>query len=318
MDISNKTIYYSGINALRLEWPAELSVKYGVLITFNEGEEDSNEVKYEVLVTRLKPGPEGQPLFQIERIGDVFINEILPDLVADRLAYAAGKVFYPLVITVDQNGGFQTVYNHAEILKRWQSVKNKILSDFEGSLVENYIEQMEKLLGNPDSIQIALLNDWFIQTFFKPLYKEYGQHRSSGSIYKFPIAKGFNVEGYITEEKLSGQTNSFGAIELLHNGIIKPLEDDLYIANRATGDYEGNYLLHPKYKRIISVVSDFSYGAPIISKVKVKITVIPKSGEEFDRDFQLDTNVTGVPVTEMVVIDGQTSRKGFWDRLLNK
>jgi len=316
MDITNKTIYYSGINALRLEWPAELSVKYGVLIIFNEGEEDSNEVKYEVQVTRLKPGTEGQALFQIDRIGDVFVNEILPDLVADRLAYSAGKVFYPLVITVDQNGGFQTVYNCTEILKRWQSVKIKILNDFEGSLVENYIERMEKLLNNPDSIQVAFSNDWFIQTFFKPLYKEYGKHRTSESIYKFPIANSFNVEGYITEEKLSGKTNSFGAIELLHNGIIKPLEDDLYIANRATGNYEGYYLLHPKFKRIISVVSDFSYAAQEKARVKVKIAFIPENDQEFDHDFELDTNVKGLRVTEMVVLDGP-SKKGFWDRLLN-
>lgn len=318
MDISNKTIYYSGLNALRLDWPAELSIKYGVLITFNEDTEEANEVKYQVRISRLKPGLEGQPLFQIDRIGDVFVNEALPDLVADRLAYAAGKVFYPLVITVDQNGGFQTVYNHKEILKRWQLVKDKILNEFEGELVEGYIERMEKQLASPDSIHIAFLNDWFIQTFFKPLYKEYGQERVAQSMYKFPIAKGFNVEGYITEEKLSGQTNSFGAIELLHNGTIKPLEDDLYISNRAVGDYEGHYLLHPKYRRIISVASAFSYGTPEESKAKVRITMIPKSGEEFDYDFQLDTNVKGLPITEMVVIDGQSPRKGFWDRLLNK
>ncbi|WP_343522827.1 hypothetical protein [Pedobacter sp.] len=317
MDISNKTIYYSGVNALRLEWPAELSVKYGVLITFNEGEENSNEVKYEAKVTRLKPGTEGQPLFQIERVSDVFVNEMLPDLVADRLAYALGKVFYPLVITVDQNGGFQNIYNHQEILKRWPAVKKRVLDNFEGSLVEKYIERMEKQLINPDSIQLAFLNDWFIQAFFKPLYKEYGQHRITGSIYKFPLVKDFNVEGYITEEKLSGETNSFGAIELWHKGVVKPLADDLYIANRAAGEYKGYYLLHPKYRRIISVVSDFSYGAPVGSKAKVKITVIPEDGLEFDHDFELDTNVKGMPVTEMVVVDGQRPRKGFWGRLLN-
>ena len=92
MDISNKTIFYLNQNALRLEWPPELSVKYGVLITFVDAEEQ-NEVKYEVEVTRLKPGIEGQPLFLINRISDVFINETLPDLVADRLADAADKVF---------------------------------------------------------------------------------------------------------------------------------------------------------------------------------------------------------------------------------
>ncbi|WP_025141865.1 hypothetical protein [Pedobacter jeongneungensis] len=317
MDISNKTIYYSGLNALRLDWPAEVCLKYGVLIVFNEGEENSNEVKYEVRVTRLKPGKDGQALFQIERVSDVFVNEILPDLIADRLAYAAGKVFYPLVITVDQNGGFQDIYNHAEILKRWPSVKKKIQDNFEGDLVESYIERMEKQLVNADSINLAFLNnDWFIHTFFKPVYKEYGQNHVTQSIYKFPIARGFNVEGYLTQEKLGTQTNSFGAIELIHDGTIVPLKDELYITNRANGNYEGYYLLHPKFKRIISVVSDFSYGEQEKAKVKVKITLIPENDREFDHDFELDTNVKGLPVTEMVVLDGP-SKKGFWGRLLN-
>jgi hypothetical protein len=49
--------------------------------------------------------------------------------------------------------------------------------------------------------------------------------------------------------------------------------------------------------------------------VKVKIALIPEGGKEFDHDFILDTNITGLPVTEMVILDGP-SRKGFWDRLL--
>ncbi|WP_412466915.1 hypothetical protein [Pedobacter sp. KLB.chiD] len=318
MDISNKKIYYSGVNALRLEWPADLSVRYGVLINFKEGEGNTNEVKYEVRVTRLRPGKTGEPLFQINRISDVFINEIPPDLIADKLAYALGKVFYPLVIAVDHNGGFQSIYNHDEILKRWQLVKKNVLDNFDGCLVENYVSRMEKQLSNLDQIQQAFLNDWLIQTFFKPLYKEYGQHRTAESVYKFPIAKDFHVEGYITEEKLSGQTNSFGAVELLHNGIIKPLEDELFIAHRHTGDYVGNYFLHPKNKRILSVVSDFSYRSQEESRVKIRITVIPEDGLEFDHDFELESNVKGLPVTEMVMIDGQSPRKGFWNRLLNK
>jgi hypothetical protein len=317
MDISNKTIYYSGLNALRLEWPAELSVKYGVLITFNEGEEDSNEVKYEVQVTRLKPGIEGQALFQIERISDVFVNEILPDLIADRLAYAAGKVFYPLVITVDQNGGFQVIYNHQEILKRWPSVKNKILSEFEGVFVEDYLDKMEKRLADVGIVELALLNnDWFIQTFFKPIYKQYGQNYISESLYKFPIAKEFKADGYLTKEKLSEKTNNFGAIELLHQGTILPITDVLDMQNNITGNYEGYYLLHPKVKRILSIVSNFSYEEYDRATVNVKIFAIPKDEQEFDSNFTLDTNITEVPVTEMVIMDGPP-QKSFLKRLLN-
>lgn len=316
MDISNKTIHYSGINALRLEWPAELCIKYGVLITFNEAEGKKNEVKYQVQITRLQPGAAGQALFQIERIGDVFINETLPDLVADRLAYAAGKVFYPLVIAVDQNGGFESVYNHPEILKRWPTVKNKISDNFEGSLVEGYLDRMEHLLANPDSVQLAFLNnDWFIHTFFKPIYKEYGAERTTESMYRFPITRDFKIEGYLTQEQLSAETNDFGGIELLHEGPILPMEEELPMGSRITGDYKGYYLLHPKFKRIIAIGSGFTYQEQQKKNVQVKIALIPKDGNEFDHDFILDTNVTGLPVSEMVILDGP-SGKGFWDRLL--
>ncbi|SFA49706.1 hypothetical protein SAMN04488511_108187 [Pedobacter suwonensis] len=315
MDISNKKIYYSGVNALRLEWPVDLSAHYGVVITFNEREENANEVKYELRVTRLKPGNAGQPLFQIERISDVFINEISPDLIADKLAYALGKVFYPLVIAVDYNGGFQSVYNHDEILKRWQLVKQKVLDNFEGHLVEDYICRMEKQLSNPDQITLAFYNnDWFIHTFFKPVYKEYGPNYATESLFKFPIARDFIVEGYLTQEKISSETNHFGAIELTHNGKVMSVADEMAIAGSKEGNYEGYYLLHPKFKRILSVVSDFSYEQ---KKVKVKITLIPEKGQEFDHDFELDRHVKGVPVTEMVIIDGYTKKK-FWNRILNK
>ncbi len=316
MDISNKPIYYSNQNALRLEWPPELSVKYGVLITFVDVEEQ-NEVKYEVEVTRLKPGIEGQPLFLINRISDVFINESLPDLVADRLADAAGKVFYPLVITLDNNGGFKTIYNYQEILKRWPAVKKKILNEFEGVFVENYLDKMEKRLPDRDILELALFNnDWFIQAFFKPIYKQYGPSYTSESLYKFPIAENFKTDGYLTKEKLGEVTNDFGGIELLHEGTILPTTGEMDRQNNITGNYEGYYLLHPKVKRILSIVSNFSYEEYHSKTVNVKIFAIPSDGHPFDTSFTLDTNITGVPVTEMVIMDGPP-QKSFLKRLLN-
>lgn len=316
MDIANKKVYYPGICALRLEWPAEQSVNYSVVINFDE-EQENNEVKYQLRLTRLKPVVEGQALFQIERISDVFINETLPDFIADRLAYAAGKVFYPLVIAVDHNGGFESIYNHKEILNRWPSVRNKILNDFEGGLVEDYLLKMEQQLSSQDNIQIAFLNnDWFLHTFFRPIYKEYGRNHSIENVYKFPIARDFKIEGYQTIEKLSAETNDFGGIELLHDGKILPLDDE-YIEHKAEGNYEGYYLLHPKSKRIVSLFSSVTFKEVVKTSVSVKISIIPDGNEEFDHDFILDTNIDHLPVSDMVILDG-SSRKGFWERLFNK
>ncbi|MFW0714708.1 hypothetical protein [Pedobacter sp. N23S346] len=316
MDIANKKIYYPGLSALRLEWPAEQSVNYGVVINFDE-EQENNEVKYQLRLTRLKPVDENQALFQIERISDVFINETLPDFIADRLAYAAGKVFYPLVVSVDHNGGFESIYNHKEILSRWPTVKNKILDNFEGDLVEDYLLKMEQQLSSQEKIQIAFLNhDWFLHTFFRPIYKEYGRNHSVENIYKFPIVRDFKIEGYQTIEKLSAETNDFGGIELLHEGTILPVNDE-YFAYKVAGSYEGYYLLHPKNKRIVSLFSSVTYKEAVKTSVKVKISIIPNGDQEFDHDFILDTNVDRLPVSDMVILDG-SSRKGFWERLFNK
>lgn len=316
MDIANKKIYYPGKSALHLEWPTEQSVNYSVVIHFDE-EQESNEVKYQLRITRLKHVDKGQALFQIERISDVFINETLPDLIADRLAYATGKVFYPLVISVDHNGGFRNIYNYNEIFNRWPSVKNKVLNDFEGDLVEDYLLKMERQLSNQDKLQLAFLNhDWFLHTFFRPIYKEYGRNHTMENTYKFPIVRDFKIEGYQTVEQLSTETNDFGGIELLHTGKILSVDDE-YFGDKITGTYEGYYLLHPKSKRIVSLFSSVTYNEAVRTSVKIKISIIPDGDQEFDHDFVLDTNVDRLPVSDMVILDG-SSRKGFWERLFNK
>ena len=303
---------HSAQQALRLKWIPDRSVSYGVCITF-ENENSVNEVKYEVKVSRLKPGSNNEPLFLIERTSEVFVNEGIPELVADRLAYEAGKVFYPLVISVDNNGGFERVYNHEEIIKRWPKIKSKLLSNFDGEMTDYYIANMEKLLAIPLNVtNVFGKNDWLINTFFKPLYKVYQKDKIEKMT--FPILNNSNVDNYLIAEKFDKNPNSFGAIEVLHEGNIELENTDNF--EQAFGNYQGRYFLHPKYKYIISLMSDFSISRYINAKVKVRIFMVPEDGRDFDYDFLSTFDENNTISSRSVILDGPP-QKSFWERLLN-
>lgn len=298
--------------ALRLKWNPDQSVRYGVRITF-ENENRINEVKYEVKVSRLKPGTNNEPLFLIERTSEVFVNECIPELVADRLAYEAGKVFYPLIISVDNNGGFERVYNHEEILKRWPRIKSKLLSNFDGELTDHYIANMEKLLAIPLSLtNVFGKNDWFINTFFKPIYKVYQKDKFEKMV--FPILNDSNIDNYLIIEKFDKNPNSFGAIEVHHEGSIEVGNVDNLEQNFV--DYKGKYFLHPKYKYIVSLISDFSIYHYITTKVQVKVFIVPEDGKDFDYDFLSTYDEDNTITSRAVILDGRP-QKSFWERLLN-
>lgn len=298
--------------ALRLKWLPGQSVRYGIRINF-ENENSVNEVKYEVTILRLRPGSNNEPLFQIDRTSEVFINEAIPELLADRLAYEAGKVFYPLVISADKNGGFETVYNHGEILKRWPKIKSKLLSNFDGELTDHYIANMEKLLAIPLSLtNVFGKNDWFINTFFKPIYKVYQKDKFEKMV--FPILNDSNIDNYLIIEEFDKNPNSFGALEVHHEGNIEVGNVDNLEQNFS--DYKGKYFLHPKYKYIVSLISDFSISHYITTKVQVKVFIIPEDGKDFDYDFLSTYDEDNTITSRAVILDGRP-QKSFWERLLN-
>ncbi|TCD07639.1 hypothetical protein EZ449_13970 [Pedobacter frigidisoli] len=298
--------------ALRLKWLPGTSLQYGVRIDFGlEG--SGNEVKYQVLVTRLKPSTDNEQLFQIERIGDVYVNEIIPDLIADRLSYEAGKVFYPLVISVNNNGGFESVFNHSEILSRWKKVKAGIQQNFDGDLAEEYMTNMEKLLLMPVTITNAFArNDWFINTFFKPIYKVYEADKLEAI--NFPILNDLNIEGYDVNETITEDEYSFGSIEMKQQGAIAV--DNVDRQKGLSGTYEGRYFLHPLTRHVVGIVSDFAVQHYLSNQVKVRVFVIPENGKSFDQDFASEALESETTTGEAIILDGPRE-KSFWERLFN-
>ncbi len=292
---------------IKLNWPVLRCIKYGVQIRFGS-ETDYREVKYEINITR-KENTEEHVVFEINR-AEVFVDQITPDLVADKLAYETGKAIYPIQLGLDFNGEFETIVNHEDIVKRWPQHREKLEEYFEGEVANTYFDQMEEHLQSIDQINTSFLNrDWFIQTFFKPIYKNYSTAYEAESIFRFPNIDNYSIPGYQTEEKLSNTLNDFGAITIEHIGQL--MEDELE-EEIIEGDYKASYLLHPINKIILSYVAHFTHSNK--EDIEVKIFIIPSNRAEF-LEFENQDSIDALFHTEPAIESDKQVKRGFWEKL---
>lgn len=302
--------------SIRLDWPVGKSLRYGLQLDI-ESNEETNELKYEIEVTRLYDKETGNMVFQIQRVSDVYINEILPDLVFDKLAFIVGSVFYPLIIELDGRGEIYTIANHQDILLRWPSVKEQVYQDFEGVLTEDYLLKMESLLQSVDQTTIALKNyDWFLNVFFKPIYKNYeARLNQKETAWYYPVTVSSN-QYYSVEETLQDFLNHFGAIEILHEAKLCPEDEEEM--GLFEGNYTGRYILHPRLKHILVVFGEWQINDEIKSTtVKAKLFCLVPKGQDIDYDFAEDyRRSSGFIVSEEEKINS-SKKQSVWSKLFN-
>lgn len=281
------------------------TLHYGLTILFEE-EDQANEVKYELSITYLGLNDEQNLVYELDRTSPVYVNEVIPDLLADKLAYEAGKVFYPLVLETRQDGKFIAVKNFADIRKRWDKIKIELENYYEGEYAARYVGLMEERLADDHFIQICFKDDWFITTYFQSIYKNYKEGLALEEYLLFPNLEPMAL-GYKTIESVNPRTNHFGAIQLEHKGILE--QDEL---NWATGGYEAKYILTPATKNIQAIIAEWWTKEITEKKVTLKLFNIGQRDEE-----ELPTNIGASPIESLVVLDGSKrnrTEKGFWSK----
>lgn len=143
--------------------------KYGVLHILKT-ERKENTIRYETEITLLQTKHGGRKIFTINRSSDVFINDMLPDLIVDELAHEAGKALYPLTIETDKEGVFENVCNVEELRTEWPIRRSGIENYFKGEEVSKYLQLMEDTINNNRALFGIFENDLFFSTFFFPFY----------------------------------------------------------------------------------------------------------------------------------------------------
>ncbi|WP_312993097.1 hypothetical protein [Chryseobacterium flavum] len=159
--------------------------RYGVVITIEKGEA-KNELKFETSVRWLKT-EKGRHFFEIDRTSNLYLNEEEVNEIADLLAYRTSKVLYPLQVSTDDKGKFEAVENPEVFIQRWAGIKEELYKEFEGEIVEEYCKKIERVIGEPESIDLYLRNDYFIRTLFFGIYQSFGRNYSIEETKSFPV-----------------------------------------------------------------------------------------------------------------------------------
>ncbi|MCT2561532.1 hypothetical protein [Chryseobacterium herbae] len=180
----NKLVPFGRGNSLAFQ-PDNSFYRYGVSINI-ESNDHNNELKYETSVRWLKT-ENRLHFFEIDRTSNLFLNEEEVNEIADLLAYKTSKVLYPLQISVDEQGKFNTVENLSVFKERWAAVKEEVYKEFEGETVGEYCLKIEKVISEPEVISLYLKNDYFIRTLFFGVYQSFGQDYETEIAESFPV-----------------------------------------------------------------------------------------------------------------------------------
>ncbi|MGE8290774.1 MAG: hypothetical protein ACN6ON_03815 [Sphingobacterium sp.] len=290
-----------------LNWQVGQKMDYGLLLNFGP-ESSQTELKYTCSLTRLSNDTEGNFVFELNRTSAVYINEILPDLIADKLAFETGKVFYPLHLTADPSGELLGIANAGEIQRRWSEVKDALRSYFQGDFFEDYLQKVEKLMDQEHNIFSAISRtDWFIRVFFQPFYKLYPARNTARRQF-FPNLPTLSMQ-YQLVENLMPQLNHLGAIELTQQGL---LEQDADYGIACSGSSEVQYIFHPQTRALLAVngcwVSTVEGNQTF---VRMKMFYLPEDDGDFVSDYNVKSNRTAKTDPEVRSRDRQKKRKEY-------
>lgn len=301
---SNQEIVLDLNSALSLDVEKYKTRNYECTLLF-ESIHHANEIKYEIRITCLGFTEENTILYQLERTSSVYINQSLPDLLVDKIAMQAGKVFYPLVIETDRNSSYLQIKNFEEIKSRWPIIKKDLEQNFEGQYAEEYFNLMDSRLEDEYFTQLVFKDDWFVKVYFQNIYKKYSTSLSAIDQLFFPNLEVLSL-GYKTTQALNRTTNDNGDIELTHKGDL--ITDEL---NEDKGTYEATYHLKAVSKCIQSIIASWTILNLNEDKVTFKLLEL-----EVDTIEGLSSSMHQSSLNNLVLLDGnQKVKTSFWDKL---
>lgn len=294
---------------------------YGVFITIDEAEE-SKTLKYTVKVnylgTQEKDGLHVH-IYELDRGPALYINEELPEAMADTMASFVASAIYPLTVVVNNMGGLAWIDRFDEVQKRWVGARQKILEAFEGEWAKKYAELNDSIFANKARFQKMMENDWFLAAYFNGLYcQRSGTHRLKRTL-GFPWLRAAPVQ-YAVEQKIAEYIDEDNLIPLTIEGKINDgrtkenilaglsVPSSNAITGNLMGSYRASYFLDPLYHTI----EYLSIEASLILKTNHAVTIIVAN---------LDADIRYLPPS-----DGQTSlivsietlpnkKPTFWNKL---
>ncbi|RFM33132.1 hypothetical protein [Chitinophaga silvisoli] len=119
-------------------------------------------LEFLVTVSRMKVEDDQRTFFQFDR-GEVTVNgDASSDYIAADLAAQCGAVLYPLQLCVGADGSITQIFNHPEIVKRWEEKEPRLLEYFAGPEATEYIHATARSIQDEAAILRAIQQDLFL------------------------------------------------------------------------------------------------------------------------------------------------------------
>jgi hypothetical protein len=268
--------------------PSKKKNNYGVMYTISSDEKEEYTIKFEVSV-EYKGADKNGFYFAIDRLSKTFINDEEASSIADELAEKVGTVIYPLVVVTNDNGKWFNIDNFKEVQKRWEKVKKRILDEYEGEWVEEYLELVAESLLEESSLLNSLSNDWFLNAYFGGIYAYYTPYFKFKNEIKFPIVPNINPLVYQVEHTTEEYLDDYRQVVIDQKGVLAderaksdienqlnfPHYGQLYSdAPKAEGEFRAKYFLNESDNTIESLFLECSIVLDKPKKIQVVVSLL--------------------------------------------
>ncbi|MEO8255501.1 MAG: LysM domain-containing protein [Flavobacterium sp.] len=250
-----KVVFNDGNLKLSLNY-AQIDTTYNALYKIENGDQ-LHTIKQDFNVKWKTKTQNGYYYFEVNRTGKMYINDEVPNSMAEEIAEKASAALYPLLVVVDETGKWVYINNFDEIKQRWAKVKKEINTYYKGEFVDNYFAIYDKNLENGDTLYFSLSKDWFLNAFFSGIHVQYPVTLSLQEEVEFPfMAKNENIN-YLVDIKIDDylDVDNFLVVEAtgklydertktdFENALKLPVKE--YTEEKATGGYRAKYFLNP-------------------------------------------------------------------------
>ncbi|UPZ17817.1 peptidoglycan-binding protein LysM [Flavobacterium humidisoli] len=268
---------------------SHINNSYAVLYSIEKGQ-NVYHIKQEFNVKWRAKNEDGYSFFEVNRIGDLYINDTRTSTMAHEIAEKASTALYPLLVVVDQTGKWVYINNFNRIEERWVETKKQIREYYKGEVVEKYISIYDRNLEDSDSLYISLSRDWFLNAFFNEIHIEYPTSLSIQKEQEFPfMAKSdnlnFKVEQKVDEYldidnflviDISGKLNDQRTKTDIEKELGLPVKE--YSEEKVTGNYRAKYFLNPQnhIPEVVFISCDLALETP----QKFSVTISNKDDQK--------------------------------------
>ncbi|TRX37434.1 peptidoglycan-binding protein LysM [Flavobacterium sp. ZT3R18] len=273
--------------------PARLKNNYLGMYTIENGDKKTT-IKEEILVKWVTINDNGYSFFEINKLSKVYIDGYETDLIADQLAEKMAYAFYPLTVIVNEKGKWVDIHNYDTIKERWENTKTEILKEYQGEVIEEWLDIYDLQIANKSAIIKALSSDWFLRAFFNGINTQYNKELVFENEVYFPISTKTSDVKFKVEQRIDPDLDSYNLINITQKGILadtrtrEDFEGDTdfpydTLSNEepenAEGTYTATYFLNPNNYCVESLFLECTIALTVPQKVTVQISNLDDNEE---------------------------------------